>query len=201
LAKLYNEEEGRMETEAHYSHSGTKAGGQAGLSKQLPIGLTSTLALLLLPRGVLVGVPLGLFCHRRTRAGLQQLLELREKRRCCKRCQCPARLPDSLLGVGPRGGIFTCFCIQLAAHLSATSGKTSGRARRPVVETARSWADQTGQVRRMELPLLALPPVLSLAGIRTTTVINVGVAAAAHHWQQAGWSERGSQMLWRHRAQ
>ncbi|QDA62169.1 ABC transporter permease/substrate-binding protein [Hymenobacter jejuensis] len=144
------------------------------------IGLTAASLLL----GVLVGVPLGLFLTRKPRwapavLGLTGVLQT---------------IPSIALlgflipamGIGPKPAIFALFLYSLLPIVRNTLTGVQGVSP-AVVEAARGLGLTNWQIlRRVELPL-ALPVLF--AGIRTATVINVGVATLAAYIAAGGLGE------------
>ena len=137
-----------------------------------------------------MGVPLGLLLTRRPRlgaggAGLAGVLQT---------------IPSiallgfliPVLGIGPKPAIFALFLYSLLPIMRNTLAGVQGVSP-AVVEAARGLGFTDGQVlRRVELPL-ALPVLF--AGIRTATVINVGVATLAAYMAAGG---LGRVYFWRH---
>ena len=154
--------------------------GKLGEQTLQHIGLTAGSLLL----AVLLGVPLGLFLSRKPRwapavLGLAGVLQT---------------VPSiallgfliPLLGIGPKPAIFALFLYSLLPIIRNTLAGIRGVAP-AVVEAARGLGLTDGQVlRRVELPL-ALPVLM--AGIRTATVINVGVATLAAYVAAGGLGE------------
>ncbi|GAC1592813.1 MAG: hypothetical protein NVS3B25_13860 [Hymenobacter sp.] len=154
--------------------------GKLGEQTLQHIGLTAASLLL----AVLLGVPLGLFLSRRPRwapavLGLAGVLQT---------------VPSiallgfliPLLGIGPKPAIFALFLYSLLPIIRNTLAGIRG-VPAAVVEAARGLGLTDGQVlRRVELPL-ALPVLM--AGIRTATVINVGVATLAAYVAAGGLGE------------
>ncbi|UOQ97752.1 ABC transporter permease/substrate-binding protein [Hymenobacter sp. 5317J-9] len=154
--------------------------GKLGEQTLQHIGLTAGSLLL----GVLLGVPLGLFLSRRPRwapavLGLAGILQT---------------VPSiallgfliPLLGIGPKPAIFALFLYSLLPIIRNTLAGIQG-VPPAVVEAARGLGLTDAQVlRRVELPL-ALPVLM--AGIRTATVINVGVATLAAYVAAGGLGE------------
>ena len=154
--------------------------GKLGEQTLQHIGLTAGSLLL----AVLLGVPLGLFLSRRPRwapavLGLAGVLQT---------------VPSiallgfliPLLGIGPKPAIFALFLYSLLPIIRNTLAGIQG-VPAAVVEAARGLGLTDGQVlRRVELPL-ALPVLM--AGIRTATVINVGVATLAAYVAAGGLGE------------
>ncbi|MDB5236175.1 MAG: transporter permease [Hymenobacter sp.] len=144
------------------------------------IGLTAASLLL----AVLLGVPVGVWLSRRPRwapavLGLAGVLQT---------------VPSiallgfliPLLGIGPKPAIFALFLYSLLPIIRNTLAGIQG-VPPAVVEAARGLGLTDGQVlRRVELPL-ALPVLM--AGIRTATVINVGVATLAAYVAAGGLGE------------
>jgi osmoprotectant transport system permease protein len=154
--------------------------GKLGEQTLQHIGLTAGSLLL----GVLLGVPLGLFLSRRPRwapavlgvAGVLQTVP--------SIALLGFLIP--LLGIGPKPAIFALFLYSLLPIIRNTLAGIRG-VPPAVVEAARGLGLTDGQVlRRVELPL-ALPVVM--AGIRTATVINVGVATLAAYVAAGGLGE------------
>lgn len=154
--------------------------GKLGHQTLQHIGLTAGSLLL----AVLVGVPLGLLLTRRPRLapavlGLTGVLQT---------------IPSiallgfliPVLGIGPQPAIFALFLYSLLPIVRNTLAGVRGVSP-AVVEAARGLGLTDGQVlRRVELPL-ALPVLF--AGIRTATVINVGVATLAAYIAAGGLGE------------
>ena len=144
------------------------------------IGLTAAALL----AGVLVGVPVGLWLTRHARwsgavLGFTGVLQT---------------IPSiallgfliPLMGIGPEPAIFALFLYSLLPIVRNTYTGVQG-VDAAVVEAARGLGLTDGQVlRRVELPL-ALPVLF--AGIRTATVINVGVATLAAYIAAGGLGE------------
>ena len=154
--------------------------GKLGEQTLQHIGLTAGSLLL----GVLLGVPLGLFLSRRPRwapavlgvAGVLQTVP--------SIALLGFLIP--LLGIGPKPAIFALFLYSLLPIIRNTLAGIQG-VPAAVVEAARGLGLTDGQVlRRVELPL-ALPVLM--AGIRTATVINVGVATLAAYVAAGGLGE------------
>ena len=154
--------------------------GKLGEQTVQHIGLTAGSLLL----GVLLGVPLGLFLARRPRwapvvlgmAGVLQTVP--------SIALLGFLIP--LLGIGPKPAIFALFLYALLPIVRNTFEGIRG-VPPAVVEAARGLGLTDGQVlRRVELPL-ALPVLM--AGIRTATVINVGVATLAAYVAAGGLGE------------
>ncbi|MDO7849377.1 ABC transporter permease/substrate-binding protein [Hymenobacter sp. M29] len=154
--------------------------GKLGEQTLQHIGLTAASLLL----AVLVGGPLGLFLSRRPRwapavLGLAGVLQT---------------VPSiallgfliPLLGIGPKPAIFALFLYSLLPIIRNTLAGIQG-VPPAMVEAARGLGLTDGQVlRQVELPL-ALPVLM--AGIRTATVINVGVATLAAYVAAGGLGE------------
>ncbi len=154
--------------------------GKLGEQTLQHIGLTAASLLL----AVLLGVPVGLGLSRRPRwapavLGLAGVLQT---------------IPSiallgfliPLLGIGPKPAIFALFLYSLLPIIRNTLAGIQG-VPAAVVEAARGLGLTDGQVlRRVELPL-ALPVLM--AGIRTATVINVGVATLAAYVAAGGLGE------------
>ena len=169
-----------METLAALFTFWREQAGKLGEQTLQHIGLTAGSLLL----AVLLGVPLGLFVSRKPRwapavLGLAGVLQT---------------VPSiallgfliPLLGIGPKPAIFALFLYSLLPIIRNTLAGIQGVAP-AVVEAARGLGLTDGQVlRRVELPL-ALPVLM--AGIRTATVINVGVATLAAYVAAGGLGE------------
>ena len=154
--------------------------GKLGEQTVQHIGLTAGSLLL----GVLLGVPLGLFLARRPRwapvvlgmAGVLQTVP--------SIALLGFLIP--LLGIGPKPAIFALFLYALLPIVRNTFEGIRG-VPPAVVEAARGLGLTNGQVlRQVQLPL-ALPVLM--AGIRTATVINVGVATLAAYVAAGGLGE------------
>ncbi|HEX8506167.1 MAG TPA: ABC transporter permease/substrate-binding protein [Hymenobacter sp.] len=154
--------------------------GKLGEQTLQHIGLTAVSLLL----GVLLGVPVGIWLSRRPRwapavLGLAGVLQT---------------VPSiallgfliPLMGIGPEPAIFALFLYSLLPIIRNTLAGIQG-VPPAVVEAARGLGLTDSQVlRRVELPL-ALPVLM--AGIRTATVINVGVATLAAYVAAGGLGE------------
>ena len=154
--------------------------GKLGQQTMQHIGLTAAALL----AGVVVGVPLGLWLTRHPRwrgavLGFTGVLQT---------------IPSiallgfliPVLGIGPGPAIFALFLYSLLPIVRNTYTGVRG-VDAAVVEAARGLGLTDGQVlRRVELPL-ALPVLF--AGIRTATVINVGVATLAAYIAAGGLGE------------
>ncbi|ALW84148.1 ABC transporter permease [Hymenobacter sedentarius] len=154
--------------------------GKLGEQTLQHIGLTAASLLL----AVLLGVPLGLWLSRQPRwapavLGLAGVLQT---------------VPSiallgfliPLLGIGPNPAIFALFLYSLLPIIRNTLAGIQG-VPPAVVEAARGLGLTDGQLlRKVELPL-ALPVLM--AGIRTATVINVGVATLAAYVAAGGLGE------------
>ena len=154
--------------------------GKLGEQTLQHIGLTAASLLL----AVLLGVPLGIWLSRRPRwapavLGLAGVLQT---------------VPSiallgfliPLLGIGPKPAIFALFLYSLLPIIRNTLEGIRGVSP-AVVEAARGLGLTDSQVlRRVQLPL-ALPVLM--AGIRTATVINVGVATLAAYVAAGGLGE------------
>lgn len=144
------------------------------------IGLTATSLLL----GVLLGVPLGLLLTRRPRWAPAILGVAGALQTVPSIALLGFLIP--LLGIGPKPAIFALFLYSLLPIIRNTLAGIQG-VPPAVVEAARGLGLTDGQVlRRVELPL-ALPVLM--AGIRTATVINVGVATLAAYVAAGGLGE------------
>ena len=154
--------------------------GKLGTQTVQHIGLTAGSLLL----GVLLGVPLGLFLSRRPRwapavLGLAGVLQT-----VPSIALLGVLIP--LLGIGWQPAIFALFLYSLLPIIRNTFEGIRG-VPPAVVEAARGLGLTDGQVlRKVELPL-ALPVLM--AGIRTATVINVGVATLAAYVAAGGLGE------------
>jgi osmoprotectant transport system permease protein len=144
------------------------------LAQQTLQHIALTAAALLL--GVAVGVPLGLWLTRRPRWAPAVLGAAGVLQTVPSIALLGFLIP--LLGIGPAPAILALFLYSLLPIVRNTVAGIRGVAP-AVVEAARGLGFTDGQVlRRVELPL-ALPVLM--AGIRTATVINVGVATLAAH--------------------
>ncbi|TGE16145.1 ABC transporter permease/substrate-binding protein [Hymenobacter elongatus] len=154
--------------------------GKLGEQTVQHIGLTAASLLL----AVLLGVPLGLGLARRPRWAPAVLGVAGALQTVPSIALLGFLIP--LLGIGPKPAIFALFLYSLLPIIRNTL--TGIQSVSPaVVEAARGLGLTTGQIlRRVELPL-ALPVLF--AGIRTATVINVGVATLAAYVAAGGLGE------------
>ncbi|MGY2134082.1 ABC transporter permease/substrate-binding protein [Hymenobacter sp. HD11105] len=154
--------------------------GKLGHQTLQHIGLTAASLLL----AVLVGVPLGLLLTRRPRLAPAVLGFTGVLQTIPSIALLGFLIP--LLGIGPQPAIFALFLYSLLPIVRNTLAGVQGVSP-AVVEAARGLGFTDGQVlRRVELPL-ALPVLF--AGIRTATVINVGVATLAAYIAAGGLGE------------
>ncbi|TGE21307.1 ABC transporter permease subunit [Hymenobacter aquaticus] len=154
--------------------------GKLGEQTLQHIGLTAASLLL----AVLLGLPLGLWLSRRPRWAPAVLGVAGALQTVPSIALLGFLIP--LLGIGPRPAIFALFLYSLLPIIRNTLAGIQGVSP-AVVEAARGLGLTDGQVlRRVELPL-ALPVVF--AGIRTATVINVGVATLAAYVAAGGLGE------------
>jgi osmoprotectant transport system permease protein len=152
------------------------------LAQQTLQHIALTAAALLL--GVAVGVPLGLWLTRRPRWAPAVLGAAGVLQTVPSIALLGFLIP--LLGIGPAPAILALFLYSLLPIVRNTVAGIRGVAP-AVVEAARGLGFTDGQVlRRVELPL-ALPVLM--AGIRTATVINVGVATLAAYVAAGGLGE------------
>ncbi|WP_317128365.1 ABC transporter permease [Hymenobacter radiodurans] len=154
--------------------------GKLGHQTLQHIGLTAASLLL----AVLVGVPLGLLLTRRPRLAPAVLGFTGVLQTIPSIALLGFLIP--VLGIGPQPAIFALFLYSLLPIVRNTLTGVQGVSP-AVVEAARGLGLTDGQVlRRVELPL-ALPVLF--AGIRTATVINVGVATLAAYIAAGGLGE------------
>ncbi|MBC6607964.1 ABC transporter permease/substrate-binding protein [Hymenobacter sp. BT188] len=154
--------------------------GKLGHQTLQHIGLTAASLLL----AVLVGVPLGLLLTRRPRLAPAVLGFTGVLQTIPSIALLGFLIP--VLGIGPQPAIFALFLYSLLPIVRNTLAGVQGVSP-AVVEAARGLGLTDGQVlRRVELPL-ALPVLF--AGIRTATVINVGVATLAAYIAAGGLGE------------
>ena len=154
--------------------------GKLGEQTVQHIGLTAASLLL----AVLLGVPLGLLLSRKPRWAPAVLGLAGALQTVPSIALLGFLIP--LLGIGPKPAIFALFLYSLLPIIRNTLAGIQG-VPPAVVEAARGLGLTDGQVlRRVELPL-ALPVLM--AGIRTATVINVGVATLAAYVAAGGLGE------------
>ncbi|MCB2406496.1 ABC transporter permease/substrate-binding protein [Hymenobacter lucidus] len=154
--------------------------GKLGEQTLQHIGLTAASLLL----AVVLGVPLGLLLTRRPRWAPAILGVAGALQTVPSIALLGFLIP--LLGIGPKPAIFALFLYSLLPIIRNTLTGVQGVSP-AVVEAARGLGLTDGQIlRRVELPL-ALPVLF--AGIRTATVINVGVATLAAYVAAGGLGE------------
>lgn len=154
--------------------------GKLGQQTIQHIGLTAASLLL----AVLIGVPLGLLLTRRPRLAPAVLGFTGVLQTIPSIALLGFLIPA--MGIGPVPAIFALFLYSLLPIIRNTLAGVQGVSP-AVVEAARGLGLNDGQVlRRVELPL-ALPVLF--AGVRTATVINVGVATLAAYIAAGGLGE------------
>jgi len=154
--------------------------GKLGQQTLEHIGLTAASLLL----AVLVGVPLGLLLTRRLRLAPAVLGFTGVLQTIPSIALLGFLIP--VLGIGPKPAIFALFLYSLLPIIRNTLAGVQGVSP-AIVEAARGLGLTDTQVlRRVELPL-ALPVLF--AGVRTATVINVGVATLAAYIAAGGLGE------------